>query len=97
MAQMTDNAGHTLLGKGRFNQIVNATTYSNANARRVCKVLVSAGTGAITVYDNTSATGTPIWTVASTTVGSIYDLDCPLATGLTIVVAASTTATVVYG
>lgn len=97
MANMTDNAGQTLTSKGRFYQIVNATTYTNAVARRVCKLLVTLGTGTISVYDNTSATGTPIWTKTAVAVGDIYELDCPLTVGLTVVVAASTTATVIYG
>lgn len=95
---MTDNAGQTLMSKGRFYEQVSAATVSVATARRVCRVLVTAGTGAITVYDNASAgSGQVIWTIAATTVGSIYELDCPLSNGLTVVAAAATTVVVVYG
>lgn len=98
MAQMTDNAGQTLTSKGRFYVQAAAATVSVANARRVCRILVTAGTGAITVYDNASgASGQIIWTIAATTVGSIYEIDCPLVNGLTVVAAAATTVVVVYG
>lgn len=97
MAQMTDNAGQTLTSKGRFYQIVNATTYTSNTARRVCKILVTLGTGTISVYDATTATGTPIWTKTAVAVGDIYEIDCPLTTALTVVVGATTTATVIYG
>ncbi|MDE2104318.1 MAG: hypothetical protein KGL39_44180 [Patescibacteria group bacterium] len=98
MPQMTDNAGQTLTSKGRFYSQVSAATVSVAATRRVCRLLVTAGTGAITVYDNAStATGQVIWTKATVAVGDIYELDCPLVNGLTVVAAAATTVVVIYG
>ena len=93
-----DTAGQVIVSKGRLYSNVNAATVSMATARRVCRVLVTAGTGAVTVYDNASAaSGQIIWTKATVAVGDIYEVDCPLVNGLTVVAAASTTVVVVYG
>ena len=90
-------AGSALVAKGRTYEQVNATTVSVATALRVFRVLVTAGTGAVTVYDNASAaSGQVIWTKATVAVGDIYELDCPLVNGLTVVAAAATTVVVVY-
>ena len=76
---------------------MSAATVSVATARRVVRVLVTAGTGAVTVYDNaTAASGQVIWTKATVAVGDIYEVDCPLTLGLTVVAAAATTVVVVY-
>ena len=90
-------AGSALVAKGRAYVNVNAATVSVATALRVFRVLVTAGTGAVTVYDNPSAAnGQIIWTSATTAAGNIYELDCPLVNGLTVVAAAATTVVVVY-
>lgn len=53
--------------------------------------------GAITIYDNTSAAGTKIATIAaSVPIGSTFTFDVAYATGLTIVTAAASDLTVSY-
>lgn len=74
------------------------TTISNHQGR-VCRVLVSSGTGAITIYDALSATGTPLFTSTGTAiaaVGGATQLDCPVLVGITVVVGATTAFTVIF-
>lgn len=52
--------------------------------------------GAITVYDNTSATGTKIATFPSIAVVGSYEYNVRFSTGLTIVTAAASNITVVW-
>lgn len=51
---------------------------------RLCKVIVmTSGSAATDIYDNTAASGTKILTIpASPTVGAIYDVQIPVATGI---------------
>ncbi len=68
---------------------------------RLTEILVSAGTGAISVYDSINAAGatssTLLWSKASVAVGDIYQFNLPSTNGLWISVAASTTITAVVG
>lgn len=97
-SNITDNVSGTgMVGGGRFYTNVAATTTTvKSGPGRVFRVLVTAGTGAITIYDNTAASGTIIWTKASVAVGDSYTIDCPCTTGITVTVAASTTANIIY-
>lgn len=53
--------------------------------------------GAITIYDNTSAAGTKVATIAaSPAIGSTFTFDVAFAVGLTIVTAAASDITVSY-
>lgn len=62
------------------------------------RVMVQASAAnACDLYDNTSTTGTPVFTVpASAAVGTVYNLDIPLSTGLRVVAGASVQLTVTY-
>lgn len=68
-------------------------------AGRLCKVVVmTAGSAATDVYDNTAASGTKILTIpANPTVGAVYDVQIPVATGIFPAGATNTSAlTVTY-
>lgn len=98
-SHVTDNySGTGMVGGGRSYAVVTATTTSiKAAPGRIFRVLVTAGTGAITIFDNPSAaSGNTIWTKATVAVGDIYAIDCPMTTGITVVVAAATTAVFIY-
>lgn len=97
-SHITDNVSGTgMVGGGRSYSIVTAASSTvKGGPGRIFRVLVTAGTGAITIFDNTTATGTTIWTKASVAVGDIYVIDCPCATGISVTVGAATTAVFIY-
>lgn len=65
---------------------------------RIRRILVQAGTGAIDVYDDADSNDASklVWSIAATTVGAIYELDCPMTEGIRVVMAAAGRLTVVY-
>ena len=64
----------------------------------VSVILNETNAGAITIYDATSATGTPIATIAaSAAAGSVFPYLCQFTTGCTIVTAGADDITVVFG
>lgn len=87
-----------------------ADTYIYKNIASATTTVVKSGAGilhsivinttaaaAITVYDNTSAAGTKIATIAaSPAIGSTFTYDVAFATGLTIVTAGASDITVSY-
>lgn len=91
--KLDQTSGSEMVGKGDKYAIVAATTTTVKNAPgRACRVLVTVGTGAVTVADN----ATTLWTKATVAVGDIYELDCPCNTSIVVTAAAGTTVTVVY-
>lgn len=79
-----------------YQQVAATTTVVKSGAGRLARIIVVAGTGAVTAYDNTAGSGTILWTKTTVAVGDIYEIDIPAATGITVVVAAATTVNVVY-
>lgn len=79
-----------------YAQVAAATTTVKSGAGRAVKVIVTAGTGAVTVFDSLTGSGQTIWTKATTAVGDIYALDVPCTIGITVTAAAATTVVVVY-
>lgn len=72
-------------------------------AGRLCKLIViSQGSAATSIYDATSATGTPIFTLPASgttavATGVVYDLQIPVATGIYVGGASNTSAvTITY-
>jgi len=62
-----------------------------------CITINTTAAGTITVYDNTSAAGTKIATIAaSPVIGSNFIFDVAFTTGLTVVTAAASDLTVSY-
>jgi len=89
----------TLMAQGTDYTVVTAATV-NVLARpgRLVKVVVIAGTGTITIYDNAvgNTTGNILWTKTAVAVGDIYAIDEPAAAGISAVAAAATTINVVW-
>lgn len=75
-----------------------ATTVVKSGAGVLHSITVNTtAAGAITVYDNTAASGTKIATIAaSPVIGSTFIYDVSFGTGLTIVTAAASDITVSY-
>lgn len=87
-----------------------ADTFNYTNITTATTTVVKSGTGilhgivintttafTITIYDNTSAAGTKIATIAaSPVIGSTFTYDVAFATGLTIVTAGASDITVAY-
>lgn len=98
MLARADQTGTSLTGQGAFAAVVTNSTGNlvKTGAARCVRILVVSGTGAIDVYDGTTAGGTHLYSKASTVVGDIYVLDLPCATGLFVQPAAATTVTVVW-
>ncbi len=81
------------------NNIASATTTVVKSGAGIlhCITVNTTAAGAITVYDNTSAAGTKIATIAaSPVIGSTFHFDVSFVTGLTIVTAAASDITVSY-
>lgn len=88
-----------MVGGGRFYTPVAAATVGvKASPGRLFKVIVIAGTGAVTVYDNAAgnATGNVLWTKATVAVGDIYNIDIPATAGISVAAAAATTVNVTW-
>lgn len=71
---------------GQYAQAVAAATATAvlSGAGRLCKVIVvTSGSAAITLYDNTAASGTVACIIpANPTVGAVYDVQIPVTTGI---------------
>ena len=81
--------GETLIsGGGQFRSFIasgaNSTTVKSGKGR-ICRISITTpGTGVLTIFDNTSASGNILYnTVASQAVG-VYDIQLPAEVGLTV-------------
>ena len=84
---------------GKARNITTATTTVVKGGRGVLVsiILNETNAGAITVYDNTAASGTIIGTIAiGAAAGSVFPYLCQFSTGLTVVTAGADDITVVY-
>jgi len=89
-------SGTGMVGSGKTYTIVNATSVQVKNGQGRCgRILVSAGTGAVTLQDGLAG-GTILWTKAAVAAGDIYVLDTPCLTGIWVTAAAATTVTVIW-
>lgn len=78
-----DDAGFPLLAA--FTVSLTGTAAVKASAGRLCKIVVTTAlsAAAVTVYDNTSAAGTVLFTIpASAPAGSVYTPDLPAVNGI---------------
>lgn len=82
---------------GLFNNIKTATTTTvKTGAGVLHKIVINTTTAfTITVYDNTTATGTTIATIAASATG-VFIYDLAFTTGLTIVTGGASDITVTY-
>lgn len=92
--------GTTITGSPSFNFINIAsaiTTTVKSGAGHLHTIVVgTTAAGAITVYDNTAASGTKIGILKASIVEGTYTYDCQFSTGLTIVTAGASDITVTY-
>src|SRR5262245_1014847 len=81
-----------------FSNITSATTTAVKSGAGVLRRLTinTTAAGAITIYDNTAASGTKIATLPSSAVVGSYEYGIKFTTGLTIVTAAASDVTVAY-
>jgi hypothetical protein len=99
-SHVTDNiSGTGMVGGGRFYTKVSAATVSvKGSPGRVVRVIVVAGTGAVSVYDNANGdtSGNVLWTKTTVAVGDIYMIDIPAVAGISVQAAAATTVNVTW-
>lgn len=99
-SHITDNiSGTGMVGGGKFYTPVTAASVAVKPAPGRCvRVIVVAGTGAVSVYDNKlgDTSGTLLWTKATVAVGDIYLLDIPTTAGISVTAALATTVNVVW-
>lgn len=81
-----------------YNNITSATTTTVRSGAGVLHSITvnTTAAGAITIYDNTAASGTKIGTLKSSVAENTYTFDVAFGTGLTIVTAAASDITVSY-
>jgi len=81
-----------------YRNITSATTTNVVSGPGVLKSITvnTTAAGTITIYDNTSATGTKIGTLKSSVAEGTYDFSAAFTTGLTIVTGAASDITVSY-
>src|SRR5689334_13105524 len=81
-----------------YTKVTAATTQVKASPGRLVRIIVTAGTGTVTAYDNASGdtSGNVLWTKTTVAVGDIYYLDIPASVGIVVVAAAATTVNAVY-
>jgi len=72
------------------------TTVKTGRGNVARLVLGETAAGAITVYDNTAASGTVICVLKASIAEGVYDLGVRFQTGLTVVTAAASKVTVVW-
>lgn len=79
-----------------YTNIASATTTAIKSGQGVLRSITvnTTAAGAITVYDNTSATGTKIATLKASIAEQTFTFDAAFITGLTIVTAAASDITV---
>jgi hypothetical protein len=96
---MADVVGGLIAGPiGLFNNIKTATTtVVKTGAGVLNKVVINTtAAGTITIYDNTSAAGATIATIAVSAIGPVFMYDLAFTLGLTVVTAAASDITVTY-
>jgi hypothetical protein len=88
-----------MVGGGRFyTKIAAATVGVKSGPGRVFKIIVVAGTGTVSVYDNAAGdgSGNVLWTKTTVAVGDIYNVDIPAMVGISAQAAAATTVNVTW-
>lgn len=81
----------------RISTATSTTVLTGAGWLRKLHIPGTGGTlGNITVYDNTSATGTPIYGPTTPSAGAIIDIQRRVSTGIFVVTASATTVDVAY-
>lgn len=84
-------------GSNFVNVATNTTTVAKSGAGVLQSITVnSTAAGAITVYDNTAASGTKIATLKASIAEGTYTFNCAFSTGLTVVTAAASDITITY-
>lgn len=79
------------------NIATNTTTTVKSGSGYLARITINTtAAGAITVYDNTAASGTKIATFPASAVVGTYEFGGRFTTGLTIVTAAASDITVIY-
>ena len=78
--------------------VISATTTVKTGSGQTGGVFVSAASGSptITVYDNTSASGTTLVSVFTPVASTAYAFPCHFSTGLTVAVSGTVSCTVFY-
>jgi hypothetical protein len=68
-----------------------STTTLKTGPARLCRIVITtAGTASFTVFDNTAGSGTVLFaSTATTTLGTVYDIQMPAQIGITVVNQAS--------
>jgi len=82
--------GETLVASGQFSAAIasgSSTTTIKSGIGRLCRVsITTAGTASFTVFDITSGSGTALFvSPATTSVGTIFDIQMPAQIGITVV------------
>src|ERR1051326_2974724 len=81
--------GETLVASGQFSAAIasgSSTTTIKSGIGRLCRVsITTAGTASFTVFDNTSGSGTALFvSPATTSVGTVFDIQMPAQIGITV-------------
>lgn len=86
------------MNPGNATYISTATTTTVKSGRGNLRMILITETaaGTITIYDNTTATGTVIGVFKASVVENGYEFNCRFLTGLTIVTAGASKLTVVW-
>src|SRR5260221_698150 len=88
--------GTGMVGSGsKYTIVAAASVQVKASQGRCARIIVTVGTGAVTLQDGIAG-GSTLWTKAAVAVGDIYALDAPCLTGIWVTAAAGTTVTVTY-
>lgn len=72
------------------------TTVKSGRGNLVRIVVTETAAGAITIYDNTAASGTILGVLKASIVEGSYEIGCRFQTGLTIVTAGASKLTVIW-
>lgn len=96
-----DGRGAELVANGNKRAVCAAgnNSVSTVAGARLVRLWSLSGTGSVDVYDNAvgDTSGTHLYSLAATTVGTVITLDVPCTSaGIAVVVGASTTVVVVY-
>lgn len=83
-------------GKAKNISAAATTVVSSRPGTLKAIVVNTTAAGAITVYDNTAASGTKIATLKASIAEKDYQYNCRFVNGLTVVTAAASDITVVY-
>jgi hypothetical protein len=82
--------GEQLIGVGQFTTAIASgasTTTIKSGIGRLCRISITAGgTASFTIFDNTAASGVVLYTsAATTTTGTVIDIQLPAQVGITVV------------